>query len=100
VLIMDQPEDHLDNAFIVDTLLQAIRLRAEHSQTIFATHNANVPVLGEADRVILMGSDGRTAFVSHAGSLDHPDSVDAISRVMEGGTAAFQLRAAFYSRHS
>jgi DNA repair exonuclease SbcCD ATPase subunit len=100
VLIVDQPEDHLDNAFIVDTLIGAIRQRSENSQLIFSTHNANIPVLGEAARVVRLGSNGQRGFVVHAGPLDAPKSIDAITSVMEGGVEAFRKRAAFYQHLS
>lgn len=100
VLIVDQPEDHLDNAFIVDTLIGAIRQRSEHSQLIFSTHNANIPVLGEAARVVRLGSNGHRGFVVHAEPLDDPKSVQAITAIMEGGDEAFRRRAAFYHRSS
>src|SRR5262249_39043719 len=100
VLIVDQPEDHLDNAFVADTLVHAILNRRNKGQLIFSTHNANIPVLGEADRVILLGSDGKRGFVLHAGELDHPRSVNAIASVMEGGREAFQRRAKFYAERS
>lgn len=96
VLVVDQPEDHLDNAFITETLVESLKRRTESDQFIFASHNANIPVLGEADQVIVLQSDGRRAFVSHAGHLDHPDTVRAVTSLMEGGRAAFAKRAAFY----
>lgn len=99
VLVIDQPEDHLDNAFITDTLVSTLLRRHVNDQWIFATHNPNIPVLGEADRVILMDSNGRNAFAALAGALDDPPVVDAITRVMEGGRGAFQRRAAFYELH-
>lgn len=94
-VIVDQPEDHLDNGFIVDTVIKAIKAR-RRGQLIFTTHNANIPVLGEASHVIVLGSDGRRGFVRHSGSLDDRGSVEAITTIMEGGRAAFQKRAAFY----
>jgi chromosome segregation ATPase len=96
-LILDQPEDHLDNAFVVGTLIRAIQQRKENAQLILATHNANIPILGEADLVVLMGSDGESGFVEHAGELDDVASVEAITSVMEGGIEAFNRRALFYS---
>src|SRR6202044_2747496 len=56
IIILDQPEDHLDNAFVVGTLVRAIVARSNGAQTIVATHNPNIPVLGEADRVIHLDS--------------------------------------------
>jgi energy-coupling factor transporter ATP-binding protein EcfA2 len=96
VLIVDQPEDHLDNGFIVGTAIKAIRKRKEIGQLLFSTHNPNIPVLGEASQVVLMGSDGQHGFIRHSGPLDHPQSVDAITTVMEGGLEAFHRRAEFY----
>jgi ATPase subunit of ABC transporter with duplicated ATPase domains len=95
-LIVDQPEDHLDNAFIVDTLIKVIEQRKKEGQMIFSTHNANIPVLGDADRVVLLGSDGKRGFVRHASTLEDLKSVDAITTVMEGGIEAFDRRAKFY----
>jgi ATPase subunit of ABC transporter with duplicated ATPase domains len=96
VLVVDEPEAHLDNAFIVGTVLQALRSRGS-AQTICATHNANIPVLGNANQVIALQSDGVHGFVDCAAPLDSPDVVDAISSVMEGGREAFELRAKFYN---
>jgi hypothetical protein len=96
-ILIDQPEDHLDNAFIVETVVATIRERAPNSQFVFATHNANIPVLGEADSVTLLASDGRRGFVRTAGPLNSAATRAAVSRVMEGGPAAFAKRAAFYS---
>ena len=95
-LIIDQPEDHLDNAFIVETLIKAISDRKSSGQLIFSTHNANIPVLGGAEQVSLLGSDGRRGFVLHSGGLDNPESVKAITNVMEGGIEAFDRRSRFY----
>jgi DNA repair exonuclease SbcCD ATPase subunit len=98
-ILLDQPEDHLDNAFIVETLVVAIRERSRMGQVIVATHNANIPVLGEARNVIVMASDGRHGFVSAAAPLDDDSAVTAITTLMEGGREAFARRAAFYKAH-
>jgi hypothetical protein len=98
MLIVDQPEDHIDNAFIVDTLIKALLARSSESQIIFSTHNANIPVLGNADRVAQLGSDGRRGFVKVAAPLDNLNIVSAITTVMEGGADAFRRRAIFYKR--
>lgn len=95
MLVVDQPEDHIDNAFIVGTVISSLRQRRT-AQTILATHNANIPVLGEASKVLLMGSDGRRGYLVHAGPLDDEESVAAITSIMEGGREAFLKRAHFY----
>ena len=100
VLIVDQPEDNLDNSFIVETLVKVLRERPSNSQIIFATHNANIPVLGEANQVIHMESDGRRGEVALNSDLANPKIVSAISKIMEGGPEAFDTRARFYGTPS
>jgi len=96
ILVVDQPEDHIDNAFIANTLIKSVLARSGNSQIIFSTHNPNIPVLGNADKVLHMGSDGRRGFKLCSGSLSDADVVNAISTVMEGGSEAFGRRADFY----
>lgn len=98
-VVIDQPEDHLDTAFIVNTLVRAIRQRPVESQLIVSTHNPNVPVLGEAAQVTVLGSDGKRGFESHSGELEDPQVVRSITTIMEGGRQAFERRADFYRSH-
>ena len=100
VLIVDQPEDHIDNAFITDTLILSVLARNPESQLIFSTHNANIPVLSNADRVVQLGSDGKRGFPILVSNLNDPRVVKAITKIMEGGADAFKRRAAFYREHA
>ena len=100
ILIVDQPEDHIDNAFIADTLILSLTARDPDSQVIFSTHNANIPVLGNADQIVHLGSDGKRGFPVLASDLDDPRAVEAITTVMEGGVEAFKRRASFYNKHA
>lgn len=97
VLIVDQPEDHLDNEFIANTLIHSLIKRASLAQTILSSHNANIPVLGGADMVVNLDSNGRKGFIKHAGSIDSTEIRTAIESIMEGGKFAFQRRSEFYS---
>lgn len=97
IIIVDQPEDHIDNAFIADTLIKAILAREKSAQILFSTHNPNIPVLGAADNVIQLSSDGKRGFCITSGDLNDPSVVEAISNVMEGGAEAFAKRSNFYS---
>ncbi|MFN3215874.1 MAG: AAA family ATPase [Acidimicrobiales bacterium] len=99
VLVIDQPEDHLDNGFVTETVVKAVCSRPPEDQLIVASHNANIPVLGDARRVIVLESDGRTGRVASSDVLDAEGSVEAITRIMEGGREAFKLRGAFYAQH-
>ncbi|MGI9361960.1 MAG: AAA family ATPase [Parasphingorhabdus sp.] len=100
VLIFDQPEDHIDNAFIVGTLVRSMLERAKDDQLLVASHNANIPVLGNAKRVTQMGSTGDRGFSLVSNSLDAPEVVEAITNVMEGGIEAFDARSKFYHAES
>ena len=99
-LLLDQPEDHLDNAYLVTNVVSALNERtASGAQTIVATHNANIPVLGNAGMVIALDSDGSQGHVTGMGNIDDLDVVRTISKVMEGGAEAFRRRAEFYRSH-
>ena len=100
ILIVDQPEDHIDNAFIADTLILSLLARDPESQVIFSTHNANIPVLGNADRIVQLGSDGRRGFPILVSDLNDTRAVEAITTVMEGGAEVFKRRATFYNDHA
>ena len=55
-MILDQPEDDLDNRLIYDDVVRRLREAKEQRQFIIATHNANIPVLGDAEQIIVLGS--------------------------------------------
>lgn len=89
-LLIDQPEDNLDNAFVYDTIVRSLRGVKASRQLIFVTHNPNIPVLGEAERVFVFSSDGRQGTVSNVGTVE--EVKDQIEHLLEGGKEAFVLR--------
>lgn len=93
-LLIDQPEDNLDNAFVYDTIVSALKAVKGSRQVIFVTHNPNIPVLGEASRVFVFNSDGERAEVRRVGTVD--DCREDIERILEGGREAFAKRMARY----
>jgi AAA domain len=93
-LLIDQPEDNLDNAFVYDTIVKALREVKGGRQVIFVTHNPNIPVLGEAERVFVFESDGRRADLRQVGTVD--ECKDHIERILEGGRDAFLQRKTRY----
>lgn len=95
-LLIDQPEDNLDNAFVFETVVQSIKGACLNRQLIFVTHNPNIPVLGDAARVFALRSTGRTAAVANAGTVD--DVAQDIVTILEGGHAAFEARRERYGR--
>lgn len=95
-LVIDQPEDNLDNHFIYETVVTSIQRLKSRRQMIFITHNANIPVLAEADLVIVMNSDGKIGYVEQSGSVD--ECREQIIDLLEGGEEAFELRRKRYAR--
>jgi len=89
-LVIDQPEDNLDNHFIYETVVNSIQRLKKKRQMIFITHNANIPVLADADLVIVMNSDGKIGYIEKSGSVD--DCREQILDLLEGGREAFELR--------
>jgi hypothetical protein len=101
-LIIDQPEDDLDNRFIADTIIPTLRQEKRQRQFLFATHNANLPVLGDAELIIALeaGGDGKAIHAqiheSHLGSIDRESVKLLVEQVLEGGQRAFEMRRAKY----
>ena len=95
-LLIDQPEDNLDNAFIFETVVKSITGASRNRQLIFVTHNPNIPVLGDAARVFALRSTGRAATVANVGTVD--DVAQEIVTILEGGRAAFEARRERYGR--
>ena len=91
-LVIDQPEDDLDNRFLFETLLPILRRLKGRRQIILATHNANIVVNGDADQVIHLEATARHGRVANSGAIEEPAVRDAIVRTVDGGKAAFALR--------
>lgn len=97
-LVVDQPEDDLDNRFITEGIVPKMREEKRQRQFIFSTHNANIPVLGDAELIVGMtaageASSGQTRIAKeHMGSIDDPKVRRLVEEVLEGGRNAFELR--------
>lgn len=91
-LVLDQPEDDLDNELIYDLLVQRLRHMKTRRQIIVVTHNPNVVVNGDAELIVPIAIHGARTMVSRAGTLQEIQVRDEICRVMEGGTDALKRR--------
>lgn len=95
VVVIDQPEDDLDNQTIYDDVIKLIGELKPKTQFIFATHNANIPVLGDAEQVICCNyQDDKVT--TQSGSIDCPNIQSQIVKIMEGGAEAFEKRKQVY----
>jgi ABC-type cobalamin/Fe3+-siderophores transport system ATPase subunit len=96
-LLIDQPEDDLDNRFIYDDIVQRLRAAKPARQFLIATHNANIPILGDAEQIIVLDAEERggppvRGVLRARGSIDAVDVRDAAEHILEGGREAFALR--------
>ncbi len=96
VVIIDQPEDDLDNKVIYDEVITAIRRKKTDIQFLFATHNANIPVLGDAEKIVV--ADYQEGMINATqGNIDSPETHKLIVDIMEGGQEAFHRRQLIYT---
>ena len=92
-LIIDQPEDNLDNKFISDKIHKIIREQKSERQLILITHNPNIPVLSESEHNIFLKFDLK-ASVENKGDVESVKS--NIIELLEGGERAFKIRKETY----
>lgn len=98
-LILDQPEDDLDNRLVYDLIVDRLRQIKEMRQVIIVTHNANIPVNGDAEYVVSLSSDSRYLSIAAKGTVENNKVKEEICEVMEGGIEAFDTRAKKYHLH-
>jgi ABC-type lipoprotein export system ATPase subunit len=93
-LIMDQPEDNLDNAFIADRIVTELRSAKIARQFLFATHNANIPVFGDAEWIgVFQAADNHAGIPEELqGAIDLPQVQQKAAEILEGGKSAFIQR--------
>ena len=91
VIIIDQPEDDLDNQTIYEDVIKLVREIKPDTQFVFATHNANFPVLGDAEQIIACSFSDEKVHLE-TGSIDCATMQQEIVDIMEGGEEAFRQR--------
>jgi energy-coupling factor transporter ATP-binding protein EcfA2 len=93
-LVMDQPEDNLDNAFIAERIVTELRKAKFERQFLFATHNANIPVFGDAEWIGVFQVNEGTGSIPKdlQGAIDLPQIQTWASDILEGGKIAFMQR--------
>jgi ABC-type lipoprotein export system ATPase subunit len=91
-IVLDQPEDDLDNHLIYDLIVRQIRENKLRRQLIIVTHNPNVVVNGDAELVHVMEFGRGQCFVQQSGALQESAVRREVCRVMEGGHEAFTRR--------
>ncbi len=95
LIIIDQPEDDLDNQTIYDDVIKVLKNLKNDTQFIFATHNPNIPVLGDCEQVISCRYESEK-IQTNQGSIDEISIRNDIVDIMEGGEEAFNQRKRIY----
>ena len=101
-LVVDQPEDDLDNRFITESVVPIMRQEKRRRQFVFSTHNANIPVLGDAELILGLAATGEAregqARIAprHMASIDSRPVRELVEEILEGGKAAFEMRRSKY----
>lgn len=91
-LVIDQPEDDLDNRYIYDEVVKVLADVCQSRQVIVATHNANIPILGDAELVLALDAEAARGKVLACGGLEDADVAQWSRKILEGGEAAFTAR--------
>ena len=91
-LLLDQPEDDLDNELISDLIVQQLRQTRTKRQIIIVTHNANIVVNGDAELVLPFEIVEGQTYVQDPASIQKKDIRKAICNILEGGEKAFEQR--------
>jgi predicted ATPase len=99
LLMVDQPEDDLDSQTVYQEVVKLVRSIKAKRQFIFATHNANFPVLGDTEIVAACSATDARIEIG-AGSIDSKDIQGKIVSIMEGGAEAFSRRKSIYEQWS
>lgn len=93
-LLIDQPEDNLDNQYITETIHKIIREEKKSRQLIFITHNPNIPVLSDSEHNIFLTYSDKKAIIEKEGNVDSVKN--NILNLLEGGKEAFNTRRKIY----
>jgi ABC-type Mn2+/Zn2+ transport system ATPase subunit len=97
-LLLDQPEDDLDNRLVYELIVDRLKQAKEHRQIIVVTHNANIPVNGDAEYILSMNSESKKLQVFCSGTVEQPNIKKEICDVMEGSEQAFDMRSRRYKQ--
>ena len=87
----------MDNRLVYELIVDKIRQIKEERQVIIVTHNANIPVNGDAEYVISLASNSKNIKIEAEGSLENEIIKHEICEIMEGGEEAFKTRAKRYA---
>lgn len=100
-LVIDQPEDNLDNKSVYEILVTFIKQAKKRRQIILVTHNPNLAVVADAEQIIHVSidkKDGQHDFDFFSGAIEDPRINEAVVDILEGTLPAFDNRRLKYRK--
>lgn len=91
-LIIDQPEDDLDNSLIYNLIVKQIHKNKKRRQLVIVTHNPNIVVNGDSELTHVLKFENGQIYIDQQGGIEEPDIINSICTIMEGGKDAFDKR--------
>jgi predicted ATP-dependent endonuclease of OLD family len=88
-LIIDQPEDNLDNQYIYKNLVSSLRQIKNNRQVIIVTHSSTIVTNAVAEQVIVLNSDNQKSWVEQRGYQGNPKITKLVLQYLEGGQESF-----------
>lgn len=95
-LLIDQPEDDLDNSYVYHSLVREFHQIKPRRQLIIATHNPNIPIGGDSENILVLNSDGEHGWIECSGTIDNNQVSEKTLQILEGDFDAFAKRAEKY----
>lgn len=99
ILLVDQPEDHLDNRNIDTNIVNKIidmKTKNTLPQFIFVTHNANVAITADSENIIIANKENNICTYKNAG-IENKEFIDDVCKILEGGVDALKRRGMKFS---
>ncbi len=99
-ILIDQPEDNLATGYINEGLVKAIKECKDRRQIIVVSHNATIPMLADAQNVIVCKNiDGKIVIrnSSMEGKIDNDSTIDLIAKITDGGKSSIKKRVKKYN---
>ncbi|MNN74390.1 hypothetical protein D3C81_1905840 [compost metagenome] len=97
-LIIDQPEDNLDNQYIYKNLVNSLKQIKNSRQIIIVTHSSTIVTNADAEQVIVLESDSKNGWIVKKGYPDDDTITKHIINYLEGGADSFKHKIGMYSR--
>lgn len=95
-IILDQPEDDLDNSYVYHTLVKQLADVKENRQLVIATHSPNIAVAGNAENILVLKGNGENGWIECNGTIHNNNVSNEAIDILEGNETVFKERAELY----